>query len=243
MIGFARTALAVLLSVIPTLAADVPTIESTRAKDDIRLTLDPAADFWKKAHPVFIDKDRFGNPVHAYRSEVRTRWTKDNLYFLFICPYKELSLKPNPNTHDETNELWNWEVAEAFIGSGFFRHPALQGVRSLSPGRMGRPRYRPEEASSRRWLDLELGLRGSGENRFPKTHLVCRDAHTVQRDRHAPGRVRQHAAHQSVSQRRPADSSLRHNLATDHEQNIPHAREIRLDQTGRGGQIEIQSLN
>jgi hypothetical protein len=119
MIGFARTALAVLLSVIPTLAADVPTVESTRAKDDVRLTLDPAADFWKKAHPVFIDKDRFGNPVHAYRSEVRTRWTKDNLYFLFICPYKELSLKPNPNTHDETNELWNWEVAEAFIGSDF----------------------------------------------------------------------------------------------------------------------------
>src|SRR5215472_12904904 len=119
MIGFGRTALAVLLSIVPAFAADVPTIESTRAKQDVQLTLDPSADLWKKAHAVFIDKDRFGNPVHVYRSEVRSRWTKDNLYFLFICPYKELSLKPNPNTKEETNELWNWEVAEAFIGSDF----------------------------------------------------------------------------------------------------------------------------
>ena len=179
MIGFARTALAVLLSVIPTLAADVPTIESTRAKDDVRLTLDPAADFWKKAHPVFIDKDRFGNPVHAYRSEVRTRWTKDNLYFLFICPYKELSLKPNPNTHDETNELWNWEVAEAFIGSDFSDIQRYKEFEVSPQGEWVDLDIDLKQASSRRWLDLELGLRGSGENRFPKTHLVCRDAHTV----------------------------------------------------------------
>jgi hypothetical protein len=144
MTGFARTALAVLLSVVPTLAADVATIESTRAKKDLRLTLDPSADFWKNTHSVFIDKDRFGNPIHAYRSEVRTRWTKDNLYFLFICPYKELSLKPNPNTKEETNELWNWEVAEAFIGSDF---SDIQ-------------RYKEFEVSPQgEWVDLAIDLK------------------------------------------------------------------------------------
>jgi Carbohydrate family 9 binding domain-like len=144
MTGFARTALAVLLSVVPTLAADVATIESTRAKEDLRLTLDPSADFWKNTHSVFIDKDRFGNPIHTYRSEVRTRWTKNNLYFLFICPYKELSLKPNPNTKEETNELWNWEVAEAFIGSDF---SDIQ-------------RYKEFEVSPQgEWVDLDIDLK------------------------------------------------------------------------------------
>ena len=144
MIGFARTVLAVLLSVIPTLAADVPTIESTRAKEDVRLTLDPSASFWKNARAVFIDKDRFGNAVHAYQSEVRTRWTKDNLYLLFICPYKELSLKPNPHPREETNELWNWEVAEAFIGSDFsdIKH------------------YKEFEVSPQgEWVDLDVDLK------------------------------------------------------------------------------------
>lgn len=144
MTGFARTALAVLLSMVPTLAADVSTIESMHAKEDVRLMLDPSANFWKKAHPVFIDKDRFGNPVQAYRSEVRSRWTKDNLYLLFICPYKELSLKPNPNTKEETNELWNWEVAEAFIGSDF---SDIQ-------------RYKEFEVSPQgEWVDLDIDLK------------------------------------------------------------------------------------
>ena len=86
MTGFAKAVFVVLLSVIPALAADTPTIESTRANADAHLTLDPSAPFWKSAKAVFVDKDRFGNPVHAYRTEVRTRWTQDNLYFLFICP-------------------------------------------------------------------------------------------------------------------------------------------------------------
>src|SRR5215470_7899842 len=143
MTGFARTALAVLLSVVPTLAADVSTIESMHAREEVRLTLDPSADFWKKAHPIFIEKDRFGNPVEAYRSEVRSRWTKDNLYFLFVCPYKELSLKPYPNTRAETNQLWNWEVAEAFIGSDF---SDIQ-------------RYKEFEVSPQaEWVDLDINL-------------------------------------------------------------------------------------
>lgn len=53
----------------------------------------------------------------GHRTEVRTPWTKDNLYFLFICPDEELNLKQNPTTSQETNELWNWNVAEAFAGS------------------------------------------------------------------------------------------------------------------------------
>jgi hypothetical protein len=80
-----------------------------------------------------MDKDSFGKAFRGYRTEVRTRWTKDNLYFLFTCRYEQLHLKPNPNTNtrQETNELWNWDVAEAFIGSNFPDIQRPQGIRSL----------------------------------------------------------------------------------------------------------------
>ncbi len=61
-----------------------------------------------------------GEPVPGHRTEIRSRWTSDNIYFLFICPYQELNLKPRPSTARETHELWNWDVAEEFfVGSDF----------------------------------------------------------------------------------------------------------------------------
>jgi hypothetical protein len=143
MIGFAKAMSVVLLGLLPALAADTPTVESTHANEDVRLTLDPASPFWKAANAVFVEKDTFGNLVPKYRTEVRTRWTKDILYFLFICPYKELHLKPDPNTSKETNQLWNWDVAEVFIGTDF---ADIQ-------------RYKEFEVSPQgEWVDLDIDL-------------------------------------------------------------------------------------
>jgi Carbohydrate family 9 binding domain-like len=95
------------------------TIQSIWSDSDPRLDTDTASAFWRGSAPVYIDSDPHGKPDPKYRSEIRTRWTNQNLYFLFICPYEELYLKPDPVTSAETNELWNWDVAEAFIGSDF----------------------------------------------------------------------------------------------------------------------------
>ena len=90
-----------------------------------------------------METDSHGQRVPRYRTEVRTRWTDKSLYFLFICPYKELSLKPNPNTENETNQLWNWDVAEVFIGSDF---------NDLK-------RYKEFEISPQsEWIDLDVDL-------------------------------------------------------------------------------------
>ena len=59
------------------------------------------------------------NPSPGHRTEIRSRWTKDNLYFLFVCPYQALYLKDNPSTTTETNKLWDWDVAEVFVGADF----------------------------------------------------------------------------------------------------------------------------
>ncbi len=66
-------------------------------------------------------------PVRA-RTEVRTRWTAQNLYFLFVCPYEQLNLRPNPKTSTETYGLWNWDVAEVFIGADFITRKVGPGI-------------------------------------------------------------------------------------------------------------------
>jgi hypothetical protein len=100
-------------------AAGSNTFEITRAPRDFDLTADPAAAEWKDAPRVVIDKNNMAEPLPGRPTEVRARWTAGNLYLLYSCPYDELNLKPDPQTTADTPQLWNWDVAEAFIGSEF----------------------------------------------------------------------------------------------------------------------------
>jgi len=102
-------------------AADDKSIESMKADNDVALTTNRVSSFWQGGH----------------------RWTKDSLYFLFICPYDSLYLKPNPDLSTETFQLWDWDVAEVFIGSDF------QNIR----------RYKEFEVSPQsEWIDLDIDL-------------------------------------------------------------------------------------
>lgn len=92
-------------------------IVSARAKADFALTADPNAPQWKSVAGVVTENGRFGEKVPNHRTEIRSVWTPKNLYLLFICQYEELNLKANPSTTTETNKLWEWDVAEAFIGT------------------------------------------------------------------------------------------------------------------------------
>jgi hypothetical protein len=116
---------------------------SVHAAHDLPLSTDPNSDFWQKAKLVVADKDASGNRVSGAPLELRSRWTSKNLYFLFVCPYEELYLKPSPDTNKETYELWNWDVAEVFIGSDF------DDIK----------RYKEFEVSPQgEWVDLDVNL-------------------------------------------------------------------------------------
>jgi hypothetical protein len=141
--GFVKALIVASLAFMPAPAANQATIETTFADQDTPLLLDPSAPFWQAARSVHMDKNPFGEVVPGYRTEVRTRWTKQNLYFLFVCPYEQLHLKPEPKTRTETNQLWNWDVAEVFIGSNF---ADIQ-------------RYKEFEVSPQgEWIDLDIDL-------------------------------------------------------------------------------------
>jgi hypothetical protein len=116
---------------------------SVFARHDVALGTNPHIPFWQEAIPTFAELDNFGHPVPLHRTEVRSRWTEHNLYLLFICPYEELNLRPHPSITTETNELWNWDVAELFIGSDW------QNIR----------RYKEFEVSPQaEWVDLDINL-------------------------------------------------------------------------------------
>src|ERR1700722_11395911 len=123
--------------------ADDRIMQSNWADSDPSLDTNPASLLWRDSLPIYMDADAHGKPDPRYRTEVRTRWTAQNLYFLFVCPYEKLNLKPDPNRFAETDELWNWDVAEVFIGDDF------NDIR----------RYKEFETSPQgEWIDLDIDL-------------------------------------------------------------------------------------
>jgi hypothetical protein len=104
---------------------------------------DPNSGFWTAASRLIAEGDFYGRPIPGHRTEILLQWTLQNLYILFVCPYRELNLKPDPNLTAETYELWNWDVAEVFIGDDF------KNIR----------RYKEFEVSPQgEWVDLDVNL-------------------------------------------------------------------------------------
>ncbi|CAN5592198.1 hypothetical protein BH23ACI1_BH23ACI1_21230 [soil metagenome] len=116
-------------------------LESEFSRQAFELTADPTTPEWRQAPSVRADRDYLGEPIAGPPTEIRSRWTAEHLYLLFICPYEELNLKPDPSTTVETPRLWNWDVAEAFIGADFTQIA----------------RYREFQVSPQgEWIDLDI---------------------------------------------------------------------------------------
>jgi hypothetical protein len=130
------------LALASSLMADGPGVmPSHYIQSDFALTADPNAAPWKGVAGVIADKGPRGEAVPGHRTEIRSRWTAKNVYFLFTCPYESLYLKPDPAQKTETNRLWNWDVAEVFVGSDF------QNIK----------RYKEFEISPQgEWVDLDI---------------------------------------------------------------------------------------
>jgi hypothetical protein len=109
-----------------------PVFNSFPSRDDWDPIADPAAAVWTGISGVSASADFFGNPIALPPTQIRSRWTRANLYLLFLCPYNRLHLNPRPVTNAETCNLWDWDVAEAFIGPGSL-HPRRYKEFQVSP--------------------------------------------------------------------------------------------------------------
>lgn len=109
----------VLLLPLLALADGSGRIESIHVASDFPLTADPTAGPWQKAKPVIAENGPMGDPTPGHRAEIRSLWSDKYLYLLYTSPYEELFLKPDPTITEETNKLWEWDVAEVFVGADF----------------------------------------------------------------------------------------------------------------------------
>jgi len=125
-------ALMVFLALVAGQATASAVLESAYADRDLALVADPDHEAWRNAPRVEARGDKSGAPIPGPPTEIRSRWTTGHLYLLYICPFDELNLKPDPDPSTETARLWNWDVAEAFIGSDF-EHIARYKEFQVSP--------------------------------------------------------------------------------------------------------------
>jgi len=108
------------------------------------LNADPRSALWASAARAAIVKDcTHVVDYPALNSTVRGFWTDKELYLLFECPYKELSLWLPAMGGGPRNKLWDRDVVEMFLGDDWknIRH------------------YREFEiAPTGDWIDLAINL-------------------------------------------------------------------------------------
>lgn len=117
-------------------------LETRYLERDPELAADPEAPAWRGVAGVVTSNGRFGEPIPGARTEIRSRWTDENLYFLFVSRFESMYLISGPPKTDvDTWGLWDYDVVEVFIGWD------LSEIR----------RYKEFEVSPRgEWIDLDV---------------------------------------------------------------------------------------
>ena len=96
-----------------------PVFLSHYSAQDVAPSADPDSAFWKGIAGVAIDHSVLGPEMAQFRAEVRSRWTKAYVYFLFAGKYEKLTLKSDPDLKNETYRLWEKDCFEVYLGADF----------------------------------------------------------------------------------------------------------------------------
>jgi alpha-galactosidase len=93
-------------------------------------------------------------------TEVRVLWSDEFLYLRFGCRYRAIHVFPDANSDGRRDELWDRDVAEAF----------------LQPDRFGEKHYKEFEVSPNgQWLDLDITPQGLAHIKSRTQSLVSID--------------------------------------------------------------------
>ena len=60
---------------------------------------DPHSGFWSGASRVIAEGDFYGHPIPGHRTEILLQWTLENLYLLFVCPYRGAQPQAQSQSH------------------------------------------------------------------------------------------------------------------------------------------------
>ena len=98
-------------------AVAAPIAKSIWAETDVSLNTNPESQFWCVLRNPCIWKPIL-TAILCQSIELRCAHV-GRLRISTSCLYEQLNLRPNPKTSTETYGLWNWDVAEVFIGADF----------------------------------------------------------------------------------------------------------------------------
>jgi Carbohydrate-binding family 9 len=122
--------------------AALPTATAVRISGEIAPQGFPAPEDWNRAVPLNFDRDWRGeNPDPQRATEVRILYTDDTLFLRFHQTYRTITVYPDGRPDGWRDELWNHDVAEAF----------------LQPDWSNPRRYKEFEVSPNGfWIDLDI---------------------------------------------------------------------------------------
>lgn len=132
-------------STVTTQTSTVQTITAHRIADEIALDARNPAPEWTNASPITFCADwQDQNADPARQTEVRVLWTPHTFYLRFVCRYRELFIFDDFDPNGRRDQLWNRDVAEAF----------------LQPDPSEPRHYKEFEVSPNgMWIDLDIGPR------------------------------------------------------------------------------------
>lgn len=141
-------------------------VVATRMPHEISLDAQYPAPEWQLASPVSFCTDWQGaNADPARQTEVRVLWTPRTLYLRFECRYRELFVFDSSDPNGRRDQLWDRDVAEAFLQPDPSR-PRYYREFEVSPNGM--------------WIDLDIFPGGLSDLKSGLTRSVWldREEHT-----------------------------------------------------------------
>ena len=94
----------------------LPTAHALRLKEGLGQEAFPAAAWWERAPAIRFERDWKGQQADPQLvTEVRLLWNEQTLFLQFLAHYRELHVFSDARTDGWRDELWERDVAEAFL--------------------------------------------------------------------------------------------------------------------------------
>jgi alpha-galactosidase len=141
-------------------------VVATRAPHEFLLNAAHPSAAWDTATPVTFCSDWQGkNPDRDRQTRVRVLWSPSTLYLRFECRYRELHVFADSDSNGRRDQLWDRDVAEAF----------------LQPDRSQPHAYKEFEVSPNgMWIDLDIssGAKPDLRSALQRSVVLDEKAHT-----------------------------------------------------------------
>jgi len=135
-------------------------------RHEIVLDAAQSAPEWSGTTPATFCGDWQGmNPTPDRQTEVRALWSAETLYLRFACRYRELNVFPDSDANGRRDQLWDRDVAEAFLQPDPSRPEAYKEF-EVSPNGL--------------WIDLDIspGAKPDLKSGMKRSVVLDEKAHT-----------------------------------------------------------------